>query len=384
MIKRGWWESRLHELWTRRNVVWLSGVRRSGKTLLCRGLEAARFLDCELPSVRREMEDPEGFLGSMGDGILVLDEIHRLGDPASLLKIAADYFPGLKIVATGSSTLGASAKFRDTLSGRKGELWLTPLCEADTGFPDYRDRNRRFLNGGLPGFFLSGTRDDREYTEWFEAYWARDILELFRLERRSSFLKFAELLLAQSGGRFEASSFAAACGVSRPTIMNYLSVMEATYLVHVIRPYHGRIAGEITATPAVYGFDTGFVAWAQGLHEVTEKVKGFFWEHLVLNELMARLQTREIMTWRDKQQHEVDFIRVPRGQPPTAIEVKWKADAFEPKGMLAFRKLHPQGRNLVVASDLTSMYTRTVAGLDVTWVPIECLAQELLQASVPQ
>jgi predicted AAA+ superfamily ATPase len=121
--------------------------------MLCRSLAGSRYFDCDLPSVRRETADPEAFLKSLGKEILVLDEIHRLDDPALLLKIAADHFPTLRIVATGSSTLGASAKFRDTLAGRKAELWLTPLCEADDAFPGILDRQRRFLNGGLPGFF---------------------------------------------------------------------------------------------------------------------------------------------------------------------------------------------------------------------------------------
>lgn len=375
MVQRIWWETRLRELWAKRSVIWLSGVRRVGKTVLCRGLAEARYIDCELPSVKRELDDPEAFLRSAGEGVLVLDEIHRLDDPALFLKIAADHFQALRIVATGSLTLGASAKFRDSLAGRKAELWLTPLCETDEAFPGYADRNRRFLNGGLPGFFLSEIRDDREYSEWMEAFWARDILELFRLERRSSFLKFAELLLAQSGGRFEANSFAAPCGVSRPTIMNYLSVLEASYLVHVIRPYHGGSAAEITSTPLVYGFDTGFVAWSQGLHEVTQKDRGFFWEHLVLNELMARLQSRDIMTWRDKQGREVDFIWAPRGSAPTAIEVKWSSDAFDPRGMKAFRALHPEGANLVVAADVVEPYSREISGLAITWCPIKLAAE---------
>ena len=71
---------------------------------------------------------------------------------------------------------------------------------------------------------------------------------------------FAERLLAQSGGCFEATSFAGPCGVSRTTIQNYLAVLEATRLVQVVRPYAGASASEITATPLVYGFDTGFVA----------------------------------------------------------------------------------------------------------------------------
>jgi predicted AAA+ superfamily ATPase len=375
MNLRPWWLSQFELLWQRRPIIWLTGVRRAGKTSLCQAIPDVRYYDCELPSVRRQLEDPEGFLRAAGPEPLVFDEVHRLPDPTQFLKIAADHFPHLRIVATGSSTLGASAKFGDTLAGRKAELWLTPLCEADTGFPGLADRNQRFLAGGLPGFYLASGRDDRDYAEWLEAFWAKDILELFRLERRAPFLKFAELLLAQSGGRFEATSFAAPCGVSRTTIQNYLAVLEATRLVQVVRPFSGRSANEIIATPLVYGFDTGFVAWAQGLHEVPPKERGFFWEHLVLNELGARLQTREVQTWRDKLGREVDFVWAPRARPPTAIEVKWSGDAFEPRGLLAFRALHPEGKNLVCAADVVEPYTRTVAGLEVTWCPIDRVAE---------
>lgn len=375
MIRRPWWEARIRALWERKPIVWLSGVRRAGKTVLCKSLEGVQYYDCELPSVRREMEDPESFLRAANGKFLALDEIHRLDDPALLLKIAADHFPDVHIVATGSSTLGASAKFRDTLAGRKAELQLTPLCEADSNFPQYSDRTRRFLHGGLPGFFLSDMRDDRDYSEWMEAFWARDILELFRLERRSSFLKFAELLMAQSGGRFNAASFAASCGVSRPTIMNYLAILEATHLVLVVRPYHGGAAKEIVATPCVYAFDTGFVAWAQGLHEIPAKEKGFFWEHLVLNELDAILQgSPSIMHWRDKEGHEVDFVLAPRGAPPIAIEAKWSADAFEPEGMQAFRALHPGIVNLVVSANVDQPFEREIKGLAVTFCPLSALA----------
>jgi len=384
MIQRVWWQEQIRSLWSRRPIVWLSGVRRSGKTILCQSLEGVKYFDCELPSVRREMEDPEAFLKAAGQDTIALDEIHRLDDPALLLKIAADHFPDLRIVATGSSTLGASAKFRDTLAGRKAELKLTPLCEKDLNFPGYGDRTKRFLSGGLPGFFLSELRDDRDYSEWMEAFWARDILELFRLERRSSFLKFAELLLAQSGGRFNAASFAASCGVSRPTIMNYLAILEATQLVHVVRPYHGGAAREIVATPLVYGFDTGFIAWAQGMHEIPAKDKGFFWEHLVLNELKAGAQDQEILSWRDKQGHEVDFVLAPRGSDPVAIEVKWSGNAFEPGGLKAFRALHPGSVNIVVAADSQRPITREIRGMRVILCPLSSLIATLTGPAAPR
>ena len=83
--------------------------------------------------------------------------------------------------------------------------------------------------------------------------------ELFKLEKQYSFKKFAELLLAQSGGIFEANSFTAPCEISRQTVSNYLAVLEATYVAHVIRPFNTHRPNEITSAPKVYGFDTGFI-----------------------------------------------------------------------------------------------------------------------------
>src|SRR3989442_13238364 len=113
LVTREFWMSRIEKAWKERSVVWLSGVRRVGKTVLCKSLESIEYFDCELPRVRRMMEDPQGFLEQLEGKRIVLDEIHRLTNPSELLKIAADHYPRIKVVATGSSTLGASSKFKD-------------------------------------------------------------------------------------------------------------------------------------------------------------------------------------------------------------------------------------------------------------------------------
>lgn len=143
------------------------------------------YFDCELPRHRRALEDLESFLGSMRGRRVVLDEIHRLPDPSALLEIAADHYPEVKVLATGSSTLGATHKFRDTLTGRKAELWLTPAISHDLPAFQIADLTTRLHRGGLPPFLLAPALPERDFQEWLDAYWARDIQELFRLERRS-------------------------------------------------------------------------------------------------------------------------------------------------------------------------------------------------------
>ncbi len=378
MIRRNVWIERIESAWQRRSVIWLSGVRRVGKTSLCRTLPNIDYFDCELPRVRQMMNDPQAFLHDLRGHRIILDEIHRLDNPSELLKIAADNYPDVLIVATGSSTLGASAKFSDTLAGRKVEIWLTPMIQQDMVEFGNTDLAHRLLHGGLPPFFLADAVPERDFQEWMDAYWAKDIQELFRLERRHSFQRFSELLMAQSGGIFEATRFATPCEVSRSTITNYLAVLESTFVVHVIRPFSTHRPTEIVSAPKVYAFDAGFVCYYRGWYTLRPDDLGILWEHLVLNELQAALQSRQIGYWRDKRGHEVDFVLSDRRATPFAIECKWSAAAFDATSLLAFRKQHPGEENFVVSHDITRPYSQQFNDLTVTYVGIADLLQQVL------
>ena len=377
MRSRAYWLQRIEAAWKRRSIVWLPGVRRVGKTTLCRSLPDVEYFDCELPRVRRQLEDVESFLAERQATRIVLDEVHRLPRPSELLKVAADHFPRLRVLATGSSTLGASVRFRDTLAGRKEVVWLTPMTEEDRPAFGRHRLGRRLLHGGLPPFYLADAPSEREFEEWLDAYWARDIQELFRLERRQSFRRFLELLLLNSGGIFEATRYASDCEVSRTTIGNYLGVLEATFVAHVVRPFHTRRATEIVAAPKVYGFDTGFVAHQRGWGELRPEDHGNLWEHLVLNELHARLQTRDVRYWRDKQGHEVGFVLAGHRGAPTAIECKWRATGFDSGNLRVFRGKYPEGLNIVAASDVDQPYTANMGGARVRFVGLAHLVDSL-------
>lgn len=359
-------------------MLWLAGVRRVGKTVLCQSLDDVEYFDCELPRTRRQMDDPESFLASLRGRRIVLDEVHRLADPSELLKIAADHFPDIKVIATGSSTLEATAKFADTLSGRKETVWLTPMLLAD--IEDFGEKGlaHRFLRGGLPPFYLASELPERDFQEWMDAYWAKDVQELFRLERRSSFQRFAELLFSQSGGMFEATRFAAPCEVSRQTIANYLAALEMTFVAHVVRPFSTHRRTEIVAAPKVYGFDTGFVCYHRGFTNLRPDDLGLLWEHFVLGEIHGRLQLRALRYWRNKRGAEVDFVLPRRGaRGPIAVECKWREGSFDPSALLAFRHAYPEGDNFVVAGDVQRSFTRTHSGVRIEFLSLEELIERL-------
>lgn len=369
MIDRPLWRKRLEVAWKQAPVVWLTGVRRAGKTVLAQGCSHAEFLNCDLPSTSERLRDPEVFFRSLKAEWVVLDEVHQLPDPSRVLKIAADAFPKLKVLATGSSTLAATRKFRDSLTGRKRTVELVPVLAEELPAFGVADVRERLLRGGLPSALLAEERQPDFYGEWMDSYFARDVQELFRLEKRGAFLKLLELVLRQSGGLVEVNSLAKHAGVSRPTVMSWLDVFQITHTVHLLRPYAEGGRREILAQPKLYGFDTGFVCHARGWDALRTEDCGSLWEHLVLDVLLS-IPVAQVCFWRDKQRREVDFV-IPRGRGRVdAIECKWNVDSFEPRSLSAFRESYPLGKNYVVAPQMTSGLVRKFGSLSVEFLPL--------------
>ncbi|MGC8551377.1 MAG: ATP-binding protein [Phycisphaerae bacterium] len=367
MIERPFWLSRIHDGWKSASIVWLTGPRRAGKTVLARSLPDAEFLNCDLPAAARRLHDPETFYSTLQKRYLVLDEVHQIQDPSRLLKIGADEFPRLKILATGSSTLAATRKFRDSLTGRKRVVNLLPVLYEELGPFGIRDISLRLLRGGLPPALLADRRDAEFYAEWLDSYFARDVQELFRIEKRAGFLRLLQLLWRQSGGLLDITRLAKESEVSRPTVVNWLEVYQVTHAVHVVRPFARGGRREITAQPKVFAFDTGFICHVRGWDRLRPEDCGSLWEHLVLDTLMASGMAT-VQFWRDKQGREIDFV-LPRGRDAVdTIECKWNCDAFEPRALSAFRSLHPAGDNYVVCPLAQGDFERVEGGFRVVFL----------------
>jgi uncharacterized protein len=367
MIKRPFWMNRLAAAWKQAPIVWLTGPRRVGKTVLAKSFPDAEFLNCDLPGVAERLRDPESFFRSLKQRLVVFDEVHQLPDPSRLLKIGADDFPRLKILATGSSTLAATQKFRDSLTGRKRVVELVPVLHEELPAFGMTDLRERLLRGGLPPALLAREHNPEFYAEWLDSYFARDVQELFRLEKRAGFLRVLELLMRQSGGMLDVTKLAAESQISRPAVTNWLEVYQITHVAHLVRPYSAGGRREIVAQPKVFGFDTGLVCHARGWDHLRTEDCGGLWEHLVLDTLIAA-GAPKIHFWRDKQQREVDFV-VPRGREAAdAIECKWIPESFETRGLAAFREQYPKGKNYVVSPLNGPAYERVQGGLKISIV----------------
>lgn len=370
MIRRNYWLNKIQKAWEKAPIVWLSGVRRSGKTTLTQEFDNALYLNCDLPSTQTLLQDPELFYQSTSKPIIIFDEIHQLPDPSQILKIGADAYNHLKILATGSSTLAATEKFSDSLTGRKRTIHLVPILAIELNDFGIKDIKERLIKGGLPPALLSKEIDWEFYAEWIDSFFARDIQELFRVEKRTGFLRLLEFLIKNNGGLTELDSLCKYSGLSTPTVNNYMQILETTHAIHRLRPFHGGGKREILKQPKCYAFDTGFVSYFNGWQTLDTKAAGLLLENLVLETLQSLPNIRNIHFWRDKDQREIDFVCIRHDNTIDTIECKWDPDSFNVKNLEKFRELYPNGNDFVVSSQVTPSYIKRFNDRKVTFTSV--------------
>ena len=341
-----------------------------GKTTIAKMIPDAIYHNCDLPSVSRKLEDPEFYYRNLTrDSIIIFDEIHKLDDPSTILKIAADEFPQMKVLATGSSTLEATKKFKDSLTGRKSVIHLPPVLWNETrDLFGINDIDQRLLNGGLPEPLLATKRDNDFYSEWIDSFYARDIQELFNVRNRSGFLKLMQLLLRSSSHLIEITSLSKLSGLTRPTVVSYLEAMRIANMVYLLSPYHGGGRREITHRPKSYCFDTGFVSFMNGWNEIRVSDRGLLWEHLVLDMLRTRFGDHQLNYWRDKSGREIDFVIKHSGNDVDVVECKINPDNFSPEHMKVFRSLYPKGKNYCYCPYINESYMVQKSGITINFI----------------
>lgn len=367
MFPRPFWLQRIERAWQEAPIAWLCGVRRSGKTTLANSIGADRilYLNCDLPTVEEMVRDPQLFYRNCDKPVVVFDEIHQLSDPARVLKIGADLFPNLKILATGSSTLAASRKFSDSLTGRKRTVHLVPLLLEELPAFGGVSLQKRVLHGGLPPALLSGAKQPAFYREWMDSYFARDIQRLFGFRDVNRFISLFEYVMRQSGGQLEITKTATAVGITRPTVESHLRALEITHAITLVRPFSGGGQNEVVKMPKCYAFDTGFVSFARGWDPLRTEDYGCLWEHVVLEHLQASYPDQQIRYWRDKAGREVDFVLARTRDEVDALECKWDPGAFDPAAMRHFRSNYPKGRNYLATPSGDPAYIRRYGDMEV-------------------
>ncbi|WP_205872548.1 ATP-binding protein [Limnohabitans parvus] len=305
-------------------VVTVLGPRQSGKTTLCRmAFPDKPYVNLEQPDVRDfAQQDPKAFLAQYPDGA-VLDEIQNVPTLLSWLQVLTDADPRKgRFVLTGSHQLQVSAQVTQSLAGRTAVLELLPLSLSElaavgdgvTVGPD--DVNRMMLQGGYPRIHAQDLPPEVMLSDYFATYVERDVRQLINLRHLREFGQCVRLLAGRTGQLLNQTSLGNEVGVSSNTITQWLSLLEASFLVFSLAPWSVNIGKRLVKSPKVYFYDVGLACWLLGIKTVEQlqhhPLRGALFENLVVLEVMKSLRNQGLRDplyfFRDSNGLEVDLL----------------------------------------------------------------------------
>ncbi|MEI6733589.1 MAG: ATP-binding protein [Comamonadaceae bacterium] len=313
-------------------VLAITGPRQSGKTTLARSLFGNKpYVSLENPQEREFAQtDPQRFLARFTEGA-VLDEVQRCPALLSWLQQLVDERGRMgDFILTGSAQFDLMAGITQSLAGRVGRIELLPLSGAELGaqgLPGTLDA--LLLKGGYPALYDRTLASGDWFPNYVATYLERDVRQLLAVQDLSQFHRFVRMCAARSGQLLNLATLGADCGISAVTARKWLSVLEASYLVLRLPPYHRNFGKRLVKTPKLYFLDVGLMAWLLGIRELatveTHPARGALFETWVVSELVKWRfntgQSADLFFWRDNVGQEVDVV-LETAQGLQAIEIK--------------------------------------------------------------
>ena len=329
-------------------VVTLTGPRQSGKTTLARRFFAEHeYVSLEDPdNLAFARNDGKRFLENFRNGVII-DEAQRCPQLFSYLQGLADQRQRVgKFVVTGSEQFSLGEQISQSLAGRSGALQLLPLSLGELQEAGLEPINvdEHLLMGGYPAMYSRKLQPDLWFPNYIGNYLERDVRQLLNVRNLSSFQLFLKLCAARCAQQLNTSSLANECGVSHTTIKHWLSVLEASYVITLLRPYHRNYGKRLVKTPKLYFLDVGLAAWLLGLRDLntisTHVYRPALFENLVVLEFFkANLhagRSAELFYWRDNNGLEVDLLFEHQGAVQ-AVEIK-SGSSYLPEWRRSLRK----------------------------------------------
>ena len=371
-------------------IVGITGPRQSGKTTLAKSLfPHLPYVSLENLDIRaRAEQDPRAFLGSYPDGV-ILDEVQHIPILLSYLQGIVDENPQKgRYVITGSQNFALSSQIAQSLPGRIGMVTLLPLSlyELHQSTNIYMD----IFNGGYPGLHQQHMQPLDFYPSYIQTYIERDVRQLKNIGDLGRFQTFLKLCAGRIGQLINFSSLAQDAGVSHTTAREWLTILETSYILFPLQPYHRNFNKRLVKMPKLYFYDTGLACALLGL-EKKEQVemhylKGALFENLIVLEILKlRLNHSlppHLYFWRDHTGHEIDIIG-DWGGHIHAMEVKSGETFQDPyiKTLRYFMELSQQTSKEAVSGYL--IYTGNQEGLykDINLTPVNKIHEQLVTSA---
>lgn len=310
-------ENELKNLAAQFKAVAVVGPRQSGKTTLVKMVFGNKpYANLENPDIRRfAMEDPRGFLSGYPEGA-VIDEAQRVPELFSYLQQILDESQknGLFIL-TGSNNFLLQENISQSLAGRIGYLFLLPLSLQEINQENLLS-NQLLFKGGYPQLYNEQADVTKYYANYIRTYIERDVRLIKNITDLYGFERFLRLCAGRIGQLLNMSSLAVEVGVDVKTIGSWIGVLETSFIVFRLQPYHRNFNKRIVKMPKLYFYDTGLAVALLGVEEPKQiqlhPFRGSLFENLVILEFLKRRynkgQSNNLFFWRDNVGHEIDLL----------------------------------------------------------------------------
>lgn len=350
-------------------IVTVTGPRQSGKSTLVKEIfPEKQYVSFENLTLRKlAKEDPNGFLSQFPDGAII-DEVQRIPDIFSYLQTLVDERNEVGLfILTGSNQFEYMQNLTQSLAGRTAIFKLLPFSYSEIYGKNKVNLDEMLLRGFYPAIFDKNLSETDFYPSYIATYLERDVRQISNIMNLSVFQNFLELCAGRTGQILNKNSIAKECGVSQPTIEEWITILEASFIVYRMRPYHKNLKKRIIKSPKLYFFDTGLVCNLLNI-ETTEQLKrhplrGEIFETYAVSEFIKyRLHQGfriNLYYYRDSNMNEIDIV-IDTGYGPVPVEIKSGKtinDSFF-KGLNYFRKISNKHKNsgLIYGGDRNYLY----------------------------
>ena len=293
------------------------------------------------------MNDPMAFLMQHSEG-MVLDEVQNAPQLLSYLQGVVDEHRDRKYILSGSSQFSLQNSISQSLAGRTAVLELLPVSLAElNGIAPLDDPDHLTFSGFYPAVMAGDNVPHLFYPAYVRTYLERDVRSLLQVKDLYRFQTFLRLCAGRVGSLFNASELSNEVGVSVNTVLSWLSVLQASYIVFLLHPYFENSRKRLTKTPKLYFHDTGLACYLLGIGSeqqlATDRMRGHLFENMVIADIVKRFSNEgrvpELMFYRDSNGNEVDLL-VAKGQAIEAYEIKSSA-TYNSSFESVFGKLTP-------------------------------------------
>ena len=311
-------------------TITITGPRQSGKTTLCKKLfPTYHYVNFEdISAIETVRMNPKSFLKTYLKG-LIIDEVQRYPELFSYIQVIVDENPDAHFVLTGSSNFSLMQHITQSLAGRTAILTLLPLSLGELPHSQTESTNALLIKGGYPAVWSKNIPVHDVSLNYYNTYIERDVRKILNIKDIYKFQIFIRLCAGRAGNEFNASALSNEVGVSSNTIQEWLSTLEASYIVFRIHPFYRNIGKRLIKTPKIFFYDTGLLCFLLGIeneeHLASHPLRGAIFENFVVLEFLKNRfnsgKLSNLCFYRDQSQREIDLV-LEFGDKFKAYEIK--------------------------------------------------------------